>query len=613
MCGINGFNFSDENLIVKMNKKTKHRGPDGTDFFVSDKISLGHNRLSIIDLSEDAKQPMFDNDRKLVIVFNGEIYNYQELKKELSSFYNFKTKSDTEVILAAYKKWGEESVKKLNGIFSFAIWDNKKEELFLARDHCGVKPLYYYLDDEKLIFSSEIKAILEHNVDRVLDFEAFNYYFSTLFSPEQFTLFKGIKKFPAASYAFYKNNKLEIKKYWEIKEAKRVKGSKNKIAKELKKNLGESVKKQLISDRPLGVYLSGGIDSSCIVDCVSRERDNIDTFSIGFDLRENEESDKFNKDFNIARETAAFYNTNHHEVLVTQKDVLDFFEEAIWHLDEPVSNPTIIPMIKLSRFTKSKGIDVVLGGDGGDELFGGYERYRLSLISSYYQRLPFFIREIFNKYGKFGKLDIKDGASRHALFLFQKEKDLREVINKEYLNSESLEKYYQKKYYSNNNFSFFEEKFMDVDRQTWLKDESLLRSDKMAMANGLEARVPFLDKDLIEYANIIPRRYKLNIFDKKIILKKAFKRNLPQFLFKQPKRGWFSPAAKWLRYPEVYKMAQEILSKDYYKETKDLFIWDNVDKILKAHYNKEKYNLVLIWSLMTFQVWAKKFGVKIKS
>jgi len=268
MCAINGFNFKDEKLILKMNLVTRHRGPDGTGIFLDEKISLGHNRLSIIDLSEAASQPMFSPDGNLAIIFNGEIYNFSEIKKELKDFYQFKTHSDTEVILAAYKKWGAEAVKKFNGIFTFAIWDKTKEELFLARDHVGLKPLYYFLDAGKFIFSSEIKAILEHDVPRKLNREAFNIYLRTLYAPAPLTMFEGIHKFPQAHYGVFKNGELKLVKYWEVLEIKYFDKPLKDLAEDLREEVLKSVERQLISDRPIGLYLSGGIDSSAVLDAM---------------------------------------------------------------------------------------------------------------------------------------------------------------------------------------------------------------------------------------------------------------------------------------------------------------------------------------------------------
>lgn len=613
MCAINGFNFRDENLILKMNVATRHRGPDGTGIFLSDGISLGHNRLSIIDLSEAATQPMKNADGNLIIVFNGEIYNFQDIKKELGGSYNFKTFSDTEVILAAYQKWGAACVEKFNGIFAFAVWNKIKQELFLARDQMGVKPLYYFWDSRKFIFSSEIKAILEHNVLRVLNKEAFNHYLRVLYVPEPLTMFEGINKFPPASYATLKNNNFEIHNYWDLKTNDKFSGTKKKLAAELREKVEQAVKSQLISDRPLGIYLSGGMDSSIVLDCAAAERDKIDTFSVGFALKEEEQKEKFNADFNLARRTAEHYGANHHEVLLSPQDVLDLLDKVIWHLDEPISNPTAIAMMKLAGFTKDKA-DVVLGGDGGDELFGGYDRYRLSLAAGYYQKLPRLFRGAASKFGKKAeKLNLPAGIDRYALFMFQKDEILARAVNDKFLQKEITKIFFENKYFLENSASErkFEETLMDTDKKSWLVDFSLMLTDKMSMSFGLEARVPFLDKDLVEFAARIPLEYKVSLFNTKIILKEAFRGRIPDFLFNQPKRGWFSPAAKWLRHSEIYDYAGRILRKDYFSETSEIFNWPELQRILEKHRDGKEYNLNILWAALTFQIWAKKYKIQI--
>ena len=609
MCAINGFNFKNKELILRMNQSTSHRGPDGTDFFVDEQVSLGHNRLSIIDLSSAASQPMRSNSGRFTIVFNGEIYNFQDLKRELASSYSFKTDSDTEVILAAYEKWGADCVKKLNGIFALAIWDKDREEIFLARDHVGVKPLYYFHDGNKFIFSSEIKSILIHDIPRILNRDAFNHYFRLLYVPEPLTMFKSIYKFPAASFGILKNNKLTITKYWEVQSGDYFTESKSQLAEDLRERVAKSVKGQLISDRPLGIYLSGGIDSSAVLDCVSRVRSNIDTFSVGFELSADEQKEKFNQDFELAKKTAAYYGTNHHEVLLTQQDVLDLFDKAVWHMDEPISNPTAISMMKLAGFTKGKA-DVVLGGDGGDELFGGYERYRLSLAASYYQKTPSVVRRAISFGRNLKKLNTPPGIERFAMFIFQKENILQEVIKKDFLDSAVTKEFFKERYFGSLNKNF-EEDFMDTDGKTWLVDFALMLTDKMSMSSAVEARVPLLDKDLVEFSARIPLSYKVNLFNTKIILKEAFKDRIPKFLLNQPKRGWFSPGAKWLRNEKIYSMAMDILSKNYYKETKLLFNWEELELILKRHYDKKEYNLNILWAILTFQIWAKIYNVRV--
>ena len=610
MCAINGFNFSDEKLLDQMNLATSHRGPDGRGVFYDEGISLGHNRLSIIDTSESASQPMLSYSGRFAIVFNGEIYNFKELKKELEGEYNFKTKSDTEVILAAYSKWGKDCLNKLNGIFAFAIWDKEKKELFLARDHVGIKPLYYFWDNDKFIFSSEIKSILEHNVPRILNKEAFNHYFRVLYTPEPLTMFDGIYKLPPATYAVLLDGKLKIEKYWKIEDQKYNKNKKN-TQEDVKEKVLKSVKDQLISDKPLGLYLSGGIDSSVVLHAMSKAKQNIETFSVGFDLSSEEESNKFNKDFYLARKTAKYYGTKHHEVLLKPSDVLRYIEKAVVHMDEPISNPTAIPMMKLAEFAKGK-VDVVLGGDGGDELFGGYERYRLSKIASVYQSiLPSFIRNIFGGKKRFGKLNTPAGVDRFALFMFMKDKILKRVINSNILDSKTTKQFFEERYFIGFNKDF-EKVFMNTDRQSWLVDESLMRSDKMSMSSGLEVRVPLLDKDLVSFANTIPTKYKISLFDTKIIFKEAFRKYLPPFLLKEPKRGWFSPGAKWLRNEDVYEMAEEVLSENYNNATNSIFEWKEISKILEDHRNKKEYNVTIIWALLTFQIWVKHYNIKVQ-
>lgn len=608
MCSISGFNFKNEGLVVKMNATVAHRGPDGAGVFVDEGVSFGHNRLSILDLSNAADQPMKSVDGRYVIVFNGEIYNYENIKKELSE-YSFKTKGDTEVILAAYIKWGKKSISKLNGVFALAIWDTKNKELILARDQTGVKPLYYFFDGTKFIFSSEIKAILEHNIPRKLSHTAFAHYMRLLYVPSPLTMFDGINKMPAKTIATLKGNNLIMEEYdMEGSSTDSVSQNKKSIGPaQVKQTIESAVKSQLISDRPLGIYLSGGIDSSVILSSVSKVRGNIDTFSIGFDLETGEEEEKFNKDFNLAKKTAKHFGAKHHEVFVESKDVVDLFEKCIWHLDEPISNPTMIPMFKLSEYTKGF-VDVVLGGDGGDELFGGYERYRLSLISSYYRRLPEQFRNIFSR-SRLNKFNTEAGLDRFAQFMFQKDAILNRVLTNRADNS--TDQFFKDKFFATVSEPF-EVQFMEIDRQTWLIDESLMRTDKMSMAHGVEARVPFLDNTVIELASNISLDRKITFGQTKKILKQAFSDDLPGYLFNQPKRGWFSPGAKWLRRQNVAAFAKYALSANYYMPTKNLFNWKEIAKIIQDHEAKREYNFTIIWALLTFQVWAKQYSIEIQ-
>ncbi len=606
MCAINGFNFKDAELITAMNSVTKHRGPDGTGIFTDEKISLGHNRLSIIDLSEEANQPMYSEDKEIILTYNGELYNFKELRSELENFYVFRTESDSEVVLAAYKRWGSKCVDRFNGIFAFAIWDVKKKELFFARDQVGVKPLYYYFKEGVFIFSSEIKGVLEHNIPRILNTEAFEHYFRVLYVPEPLTLFRDVFKVPPGHKGTLSNNELRIERYYSLDGSKVVK----KVTKEeVRQNISSSVKRQLVSDRPVGIYLSGGIDSSIVLDVMSLLRKDIQTFSIGFSLKEDEESEKFNKDFYLARKTAEKYHTQHHEVLLSHTDVVDALKEAIYQLDEPIANPTLIAQYKLAEFVKNEGVDVVLGGDGGDELFGGYERYRIAYFMSLYQKcIPSSLRKMLSYFSIARKLNTEEGIDQFELFMFQKDSVLKRVIAHKYVNSRTKE-FFSNKYFKKEKGVSPEALLMDIDIRSWLVDESLLRTDKMSMAFGLEARVPLLDTNTVSFAHIIPVRQKITLRDTKVILKEAFKGRLPEYLFTQPKRGWFSPGAKWLRYEEVYNLAKEVLSPTYHTSTQNLFNWSEIQNMLDAHYDKREYNLTILWALISFQVWVKKYNV----
>lgn len=609
MCGIHGFNFEDQILIEKMVATCDHRGPDDKGFLVSPGISLGHNRLAILDLSEKGHQPMWSHDRTRVIVFNGEIYNYRELRDGLRSLgHSFISDSDTEVILAAYDEYGERCVEKLNGIFVFAIWDTKDHRIFLARDHIGVKPLYYWHQGERFVFSSEIKAVLQNSqVDRTVSREAFNHYFRVLYVPQPLTMFQNVFKFPPGSYGVLEKGKLTIKRYWQVSFGEYISQTKQNISEELKRRISSSVRAQLVSDRPLGLYLSGGIDSSVLLSVMSKFRGReIDTFSVGFDLTDEEESAKFNSDFELARRTADHFGTKHHEVLVSARDVAENFEDIVYHLDEPISNPTAVSMFLLSRFTKGKA-DVVLSGDGGDELFGGYPRYQHSLMMSQYQRtIPGFVRKLAGKASqRMGKLNTDKGIDRYILFGFQNDEILSKVLARDWFDQKATKQFFLDEYSSGEKLSA-EEYLMDVNRRSWLVDYSLMLSDKMSMAHSVEQRVPLLDKDLVEFAYRIPAKYKLSFFDSKIILKEAFRDDLPGFLFDQPKRGWFSPGAKWLRHPEVLKLAKEVLSRGYCAETDLLFNWDKLNDLFESHRQKKSYHLTILWSVLTFQLWARR-------
>ncbi|MEX0651987.1 MAG: asparagine synthase (glutamine-hydrolyzing) [Candidatus Paceibacterota bacterium] len=607
MCGISGFNWKDEEKITSMMQSLSHRGPDADGIFVDENVSLAHNRLSIIDLSADANQPMFDNTGELAVVFNGEIYNFRELKKELEEVYEFKTRSDTEVILAGYTVWGKDVVRRLNGMFGFAIWDKRSGELFCARDHAGIKPFYYFWDGARFIFASEIKAILKHDMERTINPDAFNHYMRVLYVPEPMTMIKNIYKLPPQSTLILKKKKLSVSSYESLvnEVAPRSYAETKDL---LRDKVIKAVERQLVSDVPIGVYLSGGIDSSAVLYSMTQFHKNIETFSVGFTLSEEEQSEKFNKDFELAKKTADFFSAKHNEVLVSAQDVCNNFEEAVGQCDDPVSNPTSVAMFLLAKQAKEK-VSVVLTGSGGDELFGGYERYRLALIADYYKKLPKVLRAVFNMYTKVSKLDYQNQIDFFAQVMFEKDKTLSKVVSSSiFIEDAHSKKYFNEQYLSrcgNDSAACF----METDQKSWLPDYFFMLSDKMSMASALEERVPFVDKELVNFSKTIPTRYKVDFFKTKKILKDAFQADLPEFLFNQPKRGWFSPGAKWLRDPAFADFARGVLSSDYYQGTKDLFNWPEIEIMLEKHIKKKEYNLTTLWALLTFQVWAKKYQV----
>lgn len=614
MCGINGFSFNNENLIRSMNNIIKHRGPDQDSIFLDDNFSLGHVRLSIIDLSENGRQPMFNEEHSLALVFNGEIYNFLELRKQLEiKGHRFISKTDSEVILHLYEEKGADCLDSLDGIFSFAIYNVKEKSVFMARDHFGVKPLYYYWDGNKLIFSSEIKAILCHEINKEIDKEAFSSYFHLLFSLAPKTIFKNIFKLQPAHYLFFKRGRLEVKSYWRsnLDQVKII--DKAEIKTTINRLTSEAVKKQLVSDRPLGVFLSGGIDSTIITALAKKfTAGQLKTFCVGFET--SEEYDKFNVDLLTARRVSKDLGTDHHELMISGKSVLAELEKVAWHMDEPISNHTQVITYLLAKYSKSK-VDVVLGGDGGDELFAGYPRYKYNLLLDWYQKIPVSLRRLFvnkiisslkpdKKYVS-EKLEVGVGVGRYLNFLSQKTEELSRILKTDYINDVGYINILEQKYPAAKNYDS-NDLLMLMDLENWLPEESLMRSDKTTMAFGLEERVPLLDKNLIEYSLRLPRSYKLNPFDSKIIFKQAMSEYLPDYVLNAPKRGWFSPMAKWLR-TDLKDFAYDVLSPGYCAGTSDIFDFDALRKILTNHISKKEYNLTLIWSAVSFQLWYKNF------
>ena len=591
-----------------MNAKTKHRGPDDTGVFVDERVSLGHNRLAIIDLTPTGAQPMKSDDGSIVIVFNGEIYNFQELRDELKKLgHQFRGTSDTEVIVRGYEAWGIEVVKKINGIFAFALWDVKKATLYLVRDHLGIKPLYYYHEGGNLVFSSEIKAILEHPVKREINADALNLYFRVLYVPGPLTMFKNIFKLEPGTYLSYKNGTIETARYWNPTVGS-APASKEEAKEQIRSLMRDSVKRQMISERPVGVFLSGGIDTTAILGLATQVAQKpLDTFTVGFNIG----GDKFNADLRLARETSAYYKTNHHELIISGADVLKHLSDVIYHMDEPVANATQVATYLLSQFAR-KDVVVALGGDGGDELFGGYERYRLSAMVSFYQsKIPLRTLSIFGAFmkkipGEFGKevekMMVPAGAPRLLSFMAQKESDIARMLR---ANKANVTPIFFEKYFRPLNPDV-ENALMWADLRSWLPDESLVRSDKLSMAFALEQRVPILDHRLVELSLSIPSKWKMQGKEKKSLFKSAIQEYIPPHLLNEPKRGWFSPASEWLRY-DLKSFAEEVFTPSFAPDTEEWLNFPEIRTMFYDHIERRSYHMNLLWAVLTFQLWYRRF------
>lgn len=627
MCGICGYIHLDKakrasgDILKGMMDTLANRGPDDAGFFLKGRVALGHRRLSIIDLST-GHQPIFNEDGSLVIVYNGEIYNFPELKLLLESRgHIFKTHSDTEVIVHAYEEFGEECLKFFNGMFSFALWDDRRETLFLARDRFGKKPLYYASFDNQFIFGSELKSLLKHpSIRREIDPVAVSKYLAYEYIPSPHSIFKNIYKLEAGTKIVLKNSGQKINRFWDISFDKpavfNLEDTKARITDLLKR----SVRKRLISDVPLGVFLSGGIDSSCVVammaDLMSPK--DIKTFSVGFKERSFDESDD-------ARRVAKYFGTDHHEEILDPQTMLDVFPNILELLDEPFADSSIIPTYLVSRFTR-KSVKVALGGDGGDELFLGYPSFlahglnnRFSFIPDFFKRLPLeFITSILPPSHKYMSFHFK--AKRFARGLAYPEEIRHQVWIGSFTPAEQHRLFLPSIELNFNPFSVYREtdnlynavRSLDVlDRaiyiyiKTYMTDDILTKVDRASMANSLEVRAPFLDTDFATFAAGIPPEFKLRNFTTKWILKEVLKERLPRETIGKPKQGFAVPVAKWLR-----EDLKDLLMMAFDKKKIDregIFRYDYIKALLNSYLSGRKDLRKEIWALFMFEMWYDKW------
>lgn len=608
MCGINGITEKNEDLVLKMNEALKHRGPDATAVWTDGKVTLGANRLAIIDLSPGANQPISTPDGRYTIVFNGEIYNYKELRANLTS-YPFKTQGDTEVVLALFQKEGVLAFNKLDGMFAIAIWDARKEELILARDHSGIKPLYYRHEGTMLAFSSEVKGILEDGrVARKINRAVLERYLRLRYVPEPETLVEGVRKLPPASYAVFSKGVLRIEKFYEPRLSPLSSLSHAEMVAKTSELIDASVKRQLISERPLGVFLSGGLDSTIVLDAATKAGGTMETFSLSFELSQEEQAEKFNADAQLAALSARHYGSKHHDVVFTENEFVDMLPDAIRFLDQPIGNATALAQLALAKKARER-IVVALQGDGGDELFGGYPRYRLSRLMDIYQRTPSFARDALSHLSpKLEKLNTRAGVERVELFLFEKEAHLARAVSEEFISHRPAE-WFAERYLKGRDENDFTQLLMDADRRSWLVDEALARTDTMTMGASLEARVPLLSADIVSFASSLPTSARVGLFKNKKLLREAYAKRLPRHILSAQKRGFFSPMAKWIRRPKLQALARETLSHGFHPQTDTLLLPD-ATSLLDAHVQGE-YAVNTLWTLVTLRLWAREFKMSI--
>ncbi|HOT84885.1 MAG TPA: asparagine synthase (glutamine-hydrolyzing) [Methanofastidiosum sp.] len=584
MCGINGFNFTDKALIHKMNKLLNHRGPDSQGEYVDSNVSLGHTRLSIIDLTSAGNQPMPNEDESVWIVYNGEVYNFKELRNNFKRKYQFKSETDTEVLIHLYDEYGKEMLPMLNGMFAFCLYDSNKKQLFLARDRTGVKPLYYYFDGDKFIFSSEIKAILAHEMPRAINKGALAFYLMYGYTLD-YSLMDGIKQLPPSSYIIFDINKKTIEegKYWSLGE-KEINADMGSIESLLK----DSVKKRLISDAPVGAYLSGGIDSSLITALSRPYIEEYHTFSIGFD-------EGVYSELPFAKVVSDHLDTIHHEVSVTCDKVIKEIENIAWHYDDPIAEGGTIPNYFISKAAK-KDITVALVGDGGDEVFGGYKWYKYQSRLIDYARFVPKVPEI----GKFftrKKIRMLNGAKEgieELQSITQSWLSLDEITNISNFNFENP----QIKFLSRceNNLTKNLNKMQYIDINTLLQSYNQ-KADRMAMAFHVEERAPFQDYRLIEASFSLPENQRINNGNEKYIIKKIGEKYLPKEIVTREKRGYGVPISFWV----------EGLLKDEIRSKLDSskLVEDGIFK--KDFMNNIRYYPTNIWSLYALELWYDNY------
>lgn len=596
-----------------------HRGPDGGGIHVHQNVGLAHRRLAIIDLRESANQPMCNEDGSVWVTFNGEIYNFQELRDELTlRGHQFRTSSDTEVIVHAYEEYGKECVGKFRGMFAFAIWDGRTQTLFLARDRVGKKPLFYYMGADRFLFGSEIKAILaEGSVERRPDPVSLDHYLTLQYVPAPRTAFQGIYKLPAAHWLELRHGQVKMGRYWSLHYSPKRALSLSQAIEEFNWHLQEAVRLRMISDVPLGAFLSGGMDSSAVVAAMSQHGGtSVRTFCAGFDQAEFDERP-------FAQRVASHLGTTHTELLV-QAPVKDILPKLVWHYDEPLGDSSAVPSFAIAELTR-RHVTVVLNGDGGDESFAGYDRYLTDRTVRHADWVPRGLRQ--RAHQLFQHLPaawlkaqpLKKMARVAEVLALDPDRRYAEW-GAHFHRSERYELYseaFQHRIAGSDPEGIFVQAFSETDAENstdaalsadvnlYLADDLLVKMDRATMAHSLEARSPLLDHVLMEFAASLSVDMKLNGQEKKVLLKSALRGVVPDEVFNRPKMGFCVPLAQWFR-GDLREMTHDVLLSKQAME-RHYFNPKGVEHILKEHCHQGVDHGTHLWDLLVLEMWHQTF------
>lgn len=614
MCGFVGFTTKiddkeeKQKILGRMMNRIIHRGPDMGGCYVDDDVALGFRRLSIIDLSEAAGQPFFNEDRSVALLFNGEIYNFKELRADLQEKgHTFASETDSEVLVHGWEEYGEAILKRLRGMYSFVIWDQSRKLLLGARDIFGIKPHYYTrLKDGSLLFGSEIKSFLEHPYfEKQVNREALLPYLTFQYSALPETFFAGVYKLPPAHYYTLQNGEFSIQSYWDVSFAPRSVSFDDAVD-SVDRTVRESVEAHKISDVKVGSFLSGGVDSSYITAALMPDK----TFSVGFAR----DGDSFFDETSYAKELSEILGIENFSEMLTPASCFDAFPDIQYHMDEPQSNPSSVPLYFLAKLAK-KHVTVVLSGEGADELFAGYDWYADTAPVRRFKKTPAFFRhilaDIVKKLPSFkGKSFILRSSGRPEDYFMGQAlvfsgKEAEHILTPAYRNGKRAEDIVKDIYKEAEGKDELTKK-QYLDMKLWLPGDILLKADKMSMAHSLELRVPFLDKLVMEEAESLPASYKVNEKDTKYVLRKAANKTLPDAWADRKKAGFPVPIRYWLCEEPYYNLVKSYFVSDYAAE---FFDRNKIVALLDEHYQKKANNGRKIWTVYTFLVWYKRFFI----